>query len=54
MDAIIEVLTALFGWMTSSATTIVSLVVSNPLLLMFVCLGFVGIGVGLIRRLIRM
>ena len=54
MAAIIEVLQYLFGWMTESASTVVGLVVSQPLILMFVCLGFVGIGVGLIKRLIRM
>lgn len=41
--------TAAVGWVTSFATTITS----TPLLLMFVITAFVGLGVGLIKRLVR-
>lgn len=37
-------------WVTSFATTITD----TPLLLMFVITAFVGLGVGLIKRLIRL
>ena len=37
-------------WVTAFATT----VTETPLLLMFVITAFVGLGVGLIRRLIRL
>lgn len=41
--------TAAVGWVTSFTTTITS----TPLLLMFVITAFVGMGVGLIKRLVR-
>lgn len=41
--------TAAVGWVTSFATTITG----TPLLLMFVISSFVGLGVGLIKRLVR-
>ena len=41
--------TAAVGWVTSFATTITG----TPLLLMFIITGFVGLGVGLIKRLVR-
>lgn len=37
-------------WLTS----FVGAITSNPLILMFVIVSFVGLGVGLIRRLIRL
>lgn len=54
MEAILSVLSSLFNWMVTSTSAVISVIVDNPLILMFVCLGFVGIGVGLIKRLIRM
>ncbi len=54
MDKIMQVLDYLFQWMISCASDTVGMIVSQPLLLCFVVLGFVGIGVGLIRRLIRL
>lgn len=32
----------------------VTVITSNPLLLMFVIMGFVGLGVGLIKRIVRL
>lgn len=54
MTQIMAVLDCLFQWMITCASGIVSMIVNQPLLLCFVVLGFVGIGVGLIRRLIRL
>lgn len=54
MDTIIPVITQLFTSMISYATSVVGFIMENPLVLMFVVLGFVGIGVGLVRRLIRL
>ena len=42
--------TSAISWVTSFVTTITS----NPLLLMFVITCFVGLGIGLIRRLIKL
>lgn len=54
MSAIItdvtSLVTAAQGWISSFVTTITS----TPLLLMFVVTSFVGLGVGLIRRLIHL
>lgn len=44
------IVTGAITWLTSFLTTITG----NPLLLMFVLVSFVGLGVGLIRRLIRL
>lgn len=54
MDTIIPVITQMFLAMIDYASTVVSFIMGNPLVLMFVVLGFVGIGVGLVRRLIRL
>lgn len=40
---------AAVGWVTSFCTTITG----QPLLLLFVITSFVGLGVGLIKRLVR-
>lgn len=45
-----SLVTAAVTWVTSFVTT----VTSTPLLLMFVIVSFVGLGVGLLRRLIRL
>lgn len=54
MSAIIanvtEIVTAAVGWITSY----VGAITANPLILMFVIVSFVGLGVGLIRRMIRL
>ena len=42
------IVTEALSWLTETATT----VVGSPLLLMFVILGLVGTGVGLMRRII--
>lgn len=53
MDAIITSITSLvtgsIGWIES----FVGVITAQPLLLLFVISGFVGLGVGLIKRLIR-
>ena len=43
-----EIVTEALSWLTETVTT----VVGSPLLLMFVILGLVGTGVGLMRRII--
>lgn len=45
-----DFVTAAIGWVGSFVTAITS----NPLLLVFVIVSFVGLGVGLLRRLIRL
>lgn len=44
------IVTAASGWIS----TYVGAITTNPLLEMFVVVSFVGLGVGLIRRLIRL
>lgn len=44
------IVTAAIGWITS----FVGAITSNALIEMFVIIAFVGLGVGLIRRLIRL
>lgn len=43
-----DIVTEALTWLTETVTT----VVASPLLLMFVILGLVGTGVGLMRRII--
>lgn len=45
-----EFVTSAVSWITS----FVGAITSNPLLLMFVIVSFVGLGVGLIRRIIHL
>lgn len=45
-----ELVTAAIGWIGDYAEAIAG----NPLLLMFVIVAFVGLGVGLIRRIISL
>ena len=45
-----SIVTAAVGWIGNYAGAITS----NPIIEMFVITGFVGLGVGLIRRLIRL
>lgn len=47
--AITSVVTAAIGWVGDFVT----LITSNDLLLMFVIVSFVGLGVGLLKRIIR-
>lgn len=52
-----SILTSVGEMVTSAITWIgqfVTVITDNPLLLAFVIVAFVGLGVGLIRRLIRM
>lgn len=54
MDSILTSITTVFtsamGWAGSVGTAIAG----NPLLLVGVVMGFVGVGVGLFRRLLRL
>lgn len=45
-----DIVTEALSWVTETATTITS----TPLILLFVLVAFVGLGVGLIRRMIRL
>ena len=45
-----EIVTQTLSWVTETASTITS----TPLILLFVLVAFVGLGVGLIRRMIRL
>lgn len=48
--AITAIVNASIGWITS----FVGVITDTPLLLMFVLVGFVGLGVGLLRRLMKL
>lgn len=50
VTAITEIVTGAVSWITSY----IGIVTSTPLLLFFAVLSVVGLGVGLIRRLIRL
>lgn len=50
LTSITTVFTAAMGWAGSVGTAIAG----NPLLLVGVVMGFVGVGVGLFRRLLRL
>lgn len=50
LSSVTEFVTAAIGWVTQFVTVITG----QPLLLMFVIVAFVGLGVGLIKRLIRL
>lgn len=50
ISAVTSFVTASVGWVNS----FVGVITSEPLLLLFVITGFVGLGVGLIKRLIRL
>lgn len=55
--AIADILTHVTSIVTSGITWVgqfVGAITSNPLILMFVIVAFVGLGVGLIKRLIRL
>lgn len=45
-----DIVTEALGWVTETVTTITS----NPLIMTFVLVAFVGLGVGLIRRMIHL
>lgn len=49
ISAISSIVTGAIGWVGDY----VDVITSNPLLLAFVVVSFVGLGVGLLRRLIR-
>lgn len=50
LSDITSVVTAAIGWINS----FVGAITGQPLLLLFVVVAFVGLGVGLIRRIIRL
>lgn len=50
LSSVSSFVTEAISWVTSFA----SVITSTPLLLIFVITSFVGLGVGLIRRLIRL
>lgn len=50
LTSVSSVVSSAVTWMGSFLSTITS----NPLLLLFVIIPFVGLGVGLIRRMIRL
>lgn len=50
ISAVTSLVTASIGWINS----FVGVITAQPLLLMFVITAFVGLGVGLIKRLIRL
>lgn len=50
MGNVTSIVTEAIKWVGS----FVGVITSNPLLLMFVIVGFVGLGVGLIKRIIRL
>lgn len=50
ISAVSSLVTASVGWINS----FVDVITGQPLLLLFVIVGFVGLGVGLIKRLIRL
>lgn len=54
MDSIItnvgKVVTAGMGWLGDAVETVTAS--GNELLLLFVCVGFIGTGIGLMRRII--
>lgn len=54
MDAILSSVTSFVTAASSWITSYVNVITSTPLLLMFVIVAFVGLGVGLIRRLISL
>lgn len=45
-----EIVTAAIGWVED----VVSVVVSQPLILLFVCIPLVGLGIGMLRRMISL
>lgn len=54
MADIIAAVTSLVGGAITWVTSFVGVITSNDLLLLFVITSFVGLGVGLIRRMIRL
>lgn len=54
MAAIIQNVTDLVNASIDWITSYVGVITGQPLILMFVIFGFIGTGIGLIKRLIRM
>ena len=44
-----ELVSTVFGWVATVGTTITA----SPLLMVFIGIGFVGIGIGIFKRLVR-
>ncbi len=53
MATLLEAATQLFTWSMTNLATVVSTVLSNPLLLMGFLLGIVGFVIGLTKRLMN-
>ena len=49
LDVIGQIITSAFGWVATVGTTITG----SPLLMVFIGVGFVGLGIGLFKRLVR-
>lgn len=54
MSAILTDVTSIVTSAITWVTSFVGAITANPLILMFVLISFVGLGVGLLRRLIRL
>lgn len=54
MDAIISAVTSIVTGAVGWVTSFTGVIVAQPLLLFFVVMSAVGLGVGLIRRMIRL
>lgn len=54
MDSIIDALNNVFSWAIGAVATVAQTVTQTPLLLLFVIVSLVGLGVGMLRRLIRL
>ena len=54
MSAILEALTNVFNWAIGCVGSVAQTVTETPLLLLFVIVSLVGLGVGMLRRLIRL
>lgn len=54
MEAILTALSDVFGWAINAVSTVAQTVTQTPLLLIFVIISLVGLGVGMLRRLIRL
>ena len=50
LGSVSEIVTAAIGWVED----VVSVVVSQPLILLFVCIPLVGLGIGMLRRMISL
>lgn len=54
MSAIITEVGAVVTWVISTVEAYMDVITGEPLLLLFICLPLVGIGVGIIKRMIAL